>query len=60
MKRLKEPSTWAGFAAFLQALKMFVPQYSVYADALTMGAGSVAVALREKGGAVVDVTVQEK
>jgi hypothetical protein len=48
MQRLKEPSTWAGFAAIMQALKVFLPQYAAYADALTAGLGSIAVALPEQ------------
>lgn len=49
-KRIKEPSTWAGFAAILQALKFLVPQHAAVIDGLTAAAGSVAVVLRESEG----------
>lgn len=51
MGRLKEPSTWAGLAAILQAAKVFFPVYGLALDGLTAAAGSLAVALREAGGA---------
>lgn len=47
MKRLKEPSTWAGLAAILQAMKFVFPQYAIVVDAATAAAGGVAVVLRE-------------
>lgn len=50
MKRLKEPSSWAGLAAILQALKFVAPQYAILIDAATAAAGGVAVVLREHGG----------
>ena len=53
MNRMKEPSTWAGLAVCLEALKYVLPQYA----ALIVGAqgvlGGVAVVMRETlGGAV--------
>lgn len=43
MKRLKEASTWAGFAAILQAAKLVVPpQYHFVLDGATAIAGTVA------------------
>jgi hypothetical protein len=45
--RAKEPSTWAGLAAVMQAAKLFFPQYAVILDGVTALAGSVAVALPE-------------
>ena len=50
MGRLKEPSTWAGFAALLQAAKVFFPLQALALDGLTAAVGSLAVALRETGG----------
>ncbi|HYD63331.1 MAG TPA: hypothetical protein VEC35_23445 [Noviherbaspirillum sp.] len=50
--RIKEPSTWAGIAAIFQVLKVFLPQHTVFADALTAGAGAIAMALPEKGKAI--------
>jgi hypothetical protein len=48
MNRFKEPSTWAGIAALLQVVSTFLPpQYAWIAHALTAGAGSAAVSLRE-------------
>jgi hypothetical protein len=47
MDRLKEPSTWAGIGVIFQVLKAFFPQYAFFADALSAGAGSIAVALKE-------------
>ncbi|MFA9273414.1 MAG: hypothetical protein ACEQSE_00950 [Candidatus Aquirickettsiella gammari] len=49
IKRLKEPSTWAGFAALLQVASAFLPQYAPIFHALTVGAGSLAAALPEGG-----------
>jgi hypothetical protein len=49
MKRLAEPSTWAGIAALFQVLKGFLPVHNqIYADALTVAAGSLAGALPER------------
>jgi hypothetical protein len=51
MKRLTQPSTWAGFAAILGVVAGFLPpQYQVLAQAITAGLGSMAVALNEKAG----------
>lgn len=47
MKRIKEPSTWAGLAAILLAIKVVVPQYAMLIDAAAAAAGGVAVVLRE-------------
>lgn len=47
MNRIKEPSTWAGLAAILQALKFVLPQYAILVDAATACAGGVAVVMRE-------------
>lgn len=50
MNRFTEPSTWAGIAALLQGLAMFLPpQYAWIAHAATAGAGTAAVGLREAG-----------
>lgn len=53
--RLKEPSTWAGFAAVLEAVKFVLPQYA----ALIIGAqtvlGGVAVVMRETQGGIVNL-----
>lgn len=49
MKRIAEPSTWAGIAALFQVLKGFLPAHNqVYADALTVAAGALAGALPER------------
>ncbi len=49
MKRLKEPSTWAGLAALFQLLKAVTPpQYHVIVDGATAVAGGLAVNLRER------------
>lgn len=51
MKRLKEPSTWAGIASALPILvRMFAPQWAAVADGIAMAAGAAAVAITEKGG----------
>ena len=47
MKRLKQPSTWAGIAALLQVLAMAFPAYAGVIAGLTAAAGSAAVALNE-------------
>lgn len=50
LDRLKEGSTWAGFAGILQALKYFInPAMAGYIDAVTMGAGAIAAALPDRG-----------
>ena len=50
LKRLKEPSTWAGLAVILQAAKVLVPGYALAIDAVAVAAGSMAVVLREGRG----------
>jgi hypothetical protein len=52
MNRLKEASTWAGFAAILQALKVLLPQHSLVLDGLTAVAGTVAAIVPDKGATV--------
>lgn len=49
-KRMVEPSTWAGFAAMLETLKMVLPQYAGVITGLQAIAGGVAVLAHEKGG----------
>lgn len=49
MKRLKEPSTWAGFAALLQVAGAFLPAYTPIFHVLTVAAGSLAAAIPESG-----------
>jgi hypothetical protein len=52
MKRLFEPSTWAGLAAILQAAKtLTAPQHHIVLDGATALAGVVAGLLTEKGAA---------
>jgi hypothetical protein len=51
MNRILQPSTWAGIAAIFQVAKSFFPQYATYVDIITTAAGSLAVALNEKGKA---------
>lgn len=54
MKRLKEPSTWAGFAVCLEVLKFVLPQYAAVIVGAQGVLGGVAVVMRESlGGAVV-------
>lgn len=49
MKRLKEPSTWAGLAVLFQTAKAFVPpQYHIVVDGATGAAAWLAVQLRER------------
>lgn len=55
MKRLNEPSTWAGLAAILQALKFFFPAHAIAVDGVTAVFGTVAVVMREQGGAAQNV-----
>lgn len=47
MSRLFEPSTWAGFAAILEAAKLFFPMHALTITAFQAAAGAVAVAVRE-------------
>lgn len=47
MKRLTQPSTWAGFGALLQVANAFFPQYGAVFHGLTVLAGSLAVAINE-------------
>lgn len=47
--RLTEPSTWAGFAAILETLKLLMPQWSGVITGLQAIAGGVAVLARERG-----------
>lgn len=49
MSRFKEPSTWAGFAACLEALKFLVPQYAGLIIGAQAVLGGVAVVMRETG-----------
>lgn len=49
MKRLKEPSTWAGIAGIFQALKGMLPQHAEVLDGLTVAAGVLAGLVAEKG-----------
>jgi len=50
MDRLKEPSTWAGFAGLLEALKFALPQYAGLLVGVQAVAGGLAVVMRETGG----------
>jgi hypothetical protein len=54
MNRVKEPSTWAGLAAILQAMKFVFPAYAMGIDAATAAAGGVAMVLREGGAGRAD------
>ena len=47
--RLSEPSTWAGIAAILEALKLVLPGWAVVITGVQAVAGSVAVVVRERG-----------
>ena len=49
MKRLNEPSTWAGFAVILEALKFVLPQYTAIIIGAQTVLGGVAVVMRETG-----------
>lgn len=52
MRRLKEPSTWAGIAVFFQLIKGFVPaQYGQVADAASALGASLAAVLPERAPA---------
>jgi hypothetical protein len=49
MKRLKEPSTWAGFGLLFQTAKIFVPpQYHFVLDGASGGSAWLAIQLRER------------
>ncbi|MFL6675889.1 MAG: hypothetical protein ACJ8LG_21680 [Massilia sp.] len=49
MKRLAEPSTWAGIAALFQVLKGFLPVHNqIYADGLSAAAAALAYKLPER------------
>lgn len=48
IERVKEPSTWAGLAAILQAVGFFFPQYAVLVNAATVLAGCAAGAMPER------------
>jgi len=48
-KRLLEPSTWAGFAALLETLKLVFPHYAALLVGVQAVAGGMAVVLRERG-----------
>lgn len=48
MKRITEPSTWAGFGVLAQTAKAFVPQFGIYLDCLSVVAGSLATLLAER------------
>lgn len=48
-KRVREPSTWAGFAAIFQALAYVAPQHAAVLHGLTAVAGCVAAQLPEQG-----------
>lgn len=50
MSRLREPSTWAGFAGLLLVAKVFFPAYASIIDGLAAAASSAAIGLREPGG----------
>lgn len=53
MKRLYEPSTWAGFAALFQLARAFVPpSYQICIDGATAVAGALAGVIAEKGARV--------
>lgn len=52
MSRLKEPSTWAGFAVLLETVKLFLPMYAGVITGLQAVTGGVAVMLRESGHGV--------
>lgn len=48
MKRLFEPSTWAGLAAVFQGLKFVLPaQWHPVIDGASVAAGGLAAAMRE-------------
>lgn len=49
MKRLSEPSTWAGFATLFQVLGAAFPAYAIALHGATILAGALAVAIPEIG-----------
>jgi len=50
MKRLFEPSTWAGLAVAVLGLKVILPpHWHLIVDGASVAAGGVAAVLREKG-----------
>lgn len=50
-KRAAEPSTWAGLAVLLEALKAIAPQYAALLVGVQTILGGVAVVARESGAA---------
>lgn len=54
LSRFSEPSTWAGvgilFQVLAQSFEIVKPDLSLFFHALSGGAGSVAMLLRENGG----------
>ena len=52
--RLKEPSTYVGFAAVLEALKFVLPQYAGLVIGAQAVLGGVAVIMRETQGGTVE------
>lgn len=51
-KRIREPSTWAGFGVLLQMAKSFLPpQYHIILDGATAVAGTLAGVISEKSQA---------
>ena len=50
--RLREPSTWAGFAACLELVKVLLPQHALIITGVQAAAGGVAVAMRESANKV--------
>lgn len=51
MKRLVEPSTWAGLGVAAQVLKSFFPAYAICFDGAAAVAAALAGVLAEKGRA---------
>ena len=52
MKRILEPSTWAGLAVVLLGVKAVLPaHWHAIIDGASMAAGGLATVLREKGQA---------
>jgi hypothetical protein len=49
MKKLKEPSTWAGFAAMFQMGAALAPQYAFGFHCATVLAGTLAGLIGERG-----------
>jgi hypothetical protein len=50
IKRMaKEPSSWAGIAALLGALRMALPAYAGLLDGIIMVSGALAVGMKEQG-----------